>query len=258
MKSTIPLTGLRAGGKTSITEPCVSRNHTELVLRYFDVSVETKDTTIVIRPITEFHSSVMEVLGGISSVAYFIAAGLMVSDSGILTRNVGVNPTRDGILRVCQDMGTDVTFLNQSTVSMEPITDLLVHHGALHETEIGGAVIPAPIDELSMIVAMTCLAEGDTVIRDVAELKVKESNYLRVMINCLTAMGVGVEERPDGMVIHGDKPLHEAVIDSQLDHRTAMTLAIASLYADGGTEILGTDCVNVSYPGFYEDLKKLI
>ena len=258
MKSAILLAGLYADGETSVTEPYVSRNHTELMLRYFGASVETKDTTAVIRPAAELHGNVVEVPGDISSAAYFIAAGLMVPDSEILIKNVGVNPTRDGILRVCQDMGADITFLNQSTASVEPTADLLVRHGALHGTEIGGAVIPTLIDELPMIAAMACLAEGDTVIRDAAELKVKESNRLEVMVNCLTAMGADVEERPDGMVIHGGKPLHGAVIDSRLDHRIAMTFAIAGLCADGETEILGADCVNISYPGFYEDLKKLI
>lgn len=258
VKSAILLAGLYADGETSVTEPYVSRNHTELMLRYFGASVETKDTTAVIRPAAELHGNVVEVPGDISSAAYFIAAGLMVPDSEILIKNVGVNPTRDGILRVCQDMGADITFLNQSTASVEPTADLLVRHGALHGTEIGGAVIPTLIDELPMIAAMACLAEGDTVIRDAAELKVKESNRLEVMVNCLTAMGADVEERPDGMVIHGGKPLHGAVIDSRLDHRIAMTFAIAGLCADGETEILGADCVNISYPGFYEDLRKLI
>ena len=170
---------------------------------------------------------------------------------------MGVNPTRDGILTVCRQMGADITLLNPSSESGEPTADLLVRHSALHGTVIEGAVIPTLIDELPMIAAMACFADGETVIRDAAELKVKESNRIAVMTDSLKAMGADVEETEDGMIIRGGKPLHGAVIDSRKDHRIAMTFAVTALASSGETEILDADCVNISYPSFYEDLKKL-
>ena len=154
-------------------------------------------------------------------------------------------------------MGADIEILNPSAGSGEPVADLLVRHSSLHGTEIGGAVIPTLIDELPVIAAMACLADGKTVIRDAAELKVKESNRIAVMTEGLSAMGARVEETADGMIIHGGSPLHGAVIDSRKDHRIAMTFAVTALAASGQTEILDADCVSISYPGFYGDLKRL-
>lgn len=145
-----------------------------------------------------------------------------------------------------------------NTDSGEPTADILVKSGSLHGITIGGAIIPTLIDELPMIAAMACLAEGETIIRDAAELKVKESNRIEVMVRNLSAMGADVEETEDGMIIRGGKPLRGAVIDSKLDHRIAMTFAVAGLCAEGETEILGAECVNISYPGFYQDLERLM
>ncbi|WP_432628738.1 3-phosphoshikimate 1-carboxyvinyltransferase [Brotaphodocola sp.] len=256
VKSAILLAGLYADGETRVTEPYVSRNHSELMLSHFGADVHTEDTTAVIRPVKELYGQKIEVPGDISSAAFFLAAGLLIPDSEILIKNVGTNPPRDGILRVCTDMGADITLLNEKT-SGEPTADLLVRSSKLHGTVIGGAVIPTLIDELPMIAAMACFAEGETIIKDAAELKVKESNRIAVMVENLSAMGADVEETEDGMIIRGGKPLHGAVIDSHLDHRIAMTFAITGCMADGETEILGAECVNISYPGFYEDLKRL-
>ena len=154
-------------------------------------------------------------------------------------------------------MNADVELLNVNTASGEPTADLLVRSGKLTGTAIEGAIIPTLIDELPVIAAMACYAEGTTVIRDAAELKVKESNRIAVMVENLTAMGADVTETEDGMIIHGGKPLHGAVIDSKKDHRIAMTFAVAALAADGETEIIDADCVDISYPAFYEELKKL-
>lgn len=258
VKSAILLAGLYADGETRVTEPYVSRNHTELMLSYFGADVKTENTTAVIRPADELFGNKIMVPGDISSAAFFIAAGLMVPGSEILIKNVGINPTRDGILSVCRSMGGQIKMLNENRDSGEPTADLLVTSSRLHGIEIGGAVIPTLIDELPMIAAMACFAEGETVIRDAAELKVKESNRIEVMVKNLTAMGADVEETEDGMIIRGGKPLHGAVIDSKLDHRIAMTFAVAGLMADGETEILGGECVNISYPGFYGDIRGLI
>lgn len=257
VKSAILLAGLYAEGETRVTEPYVSRNHSELMLSGFGADVHTEDTTAVIRPAKELYGQKVEVPGDISSAAFFLAAGLMVPGSEILIRNVGINPTRDGILHVCRDMGADLTLLNVRENSGEPTADLLVKSSPLHGTVIGGALIPTLIDELPMIAAMACFAEGETVIKDAAELKVKESNRIDVMVRGLSAMGADVEETEDGMIIRGGKPLHGAVIDSRLDHRIAMTFAVTGCCADGETEILGAECVNISYPEFYQDLSRL-
>lgn len=256
VKSAILLAGLYADGETRVTEPYVSRNHSELMLSHFGADVHTEDTTAVIRPVKELYGQKIEVPGDISSAAFFLAAGLLIPDSEILIRNVGINPTRDGILRICKDMGADITLLNEKT-SGEPTADLLVRSSRLHGTVIGGSVIPTLIDELPMIAAMACFADGETIIKDASELKVKESNRIAVMVENLSAMGADVEETENGMIIRGGKPLHGAVIDSHLDHRIAMTFAITGCMAEGETEILGAECVNISYPGFYDDLKRL-
>lgn len=257
VKSAILLAGLYAEGETKVTEPYVSRNHTELMLSCFGADVRTEHTTAIIHPAKELYGTKVLVPGDISSAAFFIAAGLMIPGSELLIRNVGINPTRDGILHVCREMGADITLMNPKSGDGEPVADVLVKHSQLHGTVIGGAVIPTLIDELPIIAAMACFAEGDTVIKDAAELKVKESNRIEVMVQNLSAMGADVKETEDGMVIHGNKTLRGAVIDSRLDHRIAMTFAIAGCCAEGETEILGAECVDISYPGFYEDLERL-
>lgn len=256
VKSAILLAGLYADGITTVTEPYVSRNHTELMLKRFGAAIRTEGTSATVTPVTELYGNKITIPGDISSAAFFIAAGLLIPDSEILIKNTGINPTRDGILRVCRSMGADITLLNNNG-SGEPTADLLVRGSHLRGTVIEGAIIPTLIDELPVIAVMACHAEGETIIRDAAELKVKESNRIQVMTENLTAMGADVEETPDGMIIRGGRPLHGTVIDSKLDHRIAMTFAVAGCCADGETEILGAECVNISYPGFYHDLAKL-
>ena len=171
---------------------------------------------------------------------------------------MGINPTRDGFLDVCRAMGADITLERVSDTSGEPPAAIRVRTSALHSTVIEGAVIPKLIDELPIIAVLACFAEGTTVIRDAQELKVKESNRIDVMVHSLSAMGADIEATDDGMIIHGGKPLHGAVVDSNLDHRIAMSFAIAGMNADGETEIQGSECVNISYPNFYSDLERLL
>lgn len=257
VKSSILLAGLYAEGETRVTEPYVSRNHSELMLRSFGADVRTEGTTAILTPVRELYGQKLLIPGDISSAAFFIAAALIVPGSEVLIKNVGINPTRDGILRVCRSMNADITLLNQKDGGGEPTADLLVRSSTLKGTVIEGEIIPTLIDELPVIAAMACFAEGTTIIRDAAELKVKESNRIAVMTENLTAMGADVTETEDGMIIRGGKPLHGAVIDSKKDHRIAMTFAVTALAADGKTEILDADCVNISYPGFYGDLERL-
>lgn len=257
IKSSILLAGLYADSETKVTEPSVSRNHTEIMLKHFGADVKTEGTTAIILPATELYGSKIKVPGDISSAAYFIAAGLLVPGSQLLIKQVGINPTRAGILTVCQSMGAKITLLNESNHLGEPAADLLVQHSSLKGITIEGDIIPTLIDELPIIAAMACFAQGETIIKDAAELKVKESNRIEVMVKNLTSMGADVTETEDGMIIRGGKPLHGAVIDSQLDHRIAMTFAVTGLCADGETEIMGSECVNISYPDFYQDLERL-
>lgn len=257
VKSAILLAGLYADGMTQVTEPFVSRNHSERMLKLFGASVSTEKTTASISPASQLYGQKVMVPGDISSAAYFIAAGLMVPGSEILIKNVGINPTRDGLLHVCRAMGADLTLLNVRGQEGEPTADILVRHSALHGTTVGGAIIPTLIDELPMIAAMAAAAEGETRICDAGELKVKESNRIAVMVENLTAMGADVTETEDGMIIRGGRPLHGAVIESHLDHRIAMTFAVTALCAEGITQINGAECVNISYPQFYQDLENL-
>ena len=257
VKSAILLAGLYADGETRVTEPAPSRNHTELMLSSFGADVRTEGTTVTIRQAEELYGQKIQVPGDISSAAFFIAAGLLIPGSEILLKNVGVNPTRDGVLRVFRRMGGSIETTVLSSGAGEPAADLLVKASRLHGVEIGGEEIPSLIDEIPVIAAAACFADGVTVIRDAAELKVKESNRIAAMTENLRAMGADVTETEDGMIIRGGRPLHGAVIDSRNDHRIAMTFAVAALAAEGETSIFQWDCVNISYPGFLEDLRKL-
>ena len=257
VKSCILLAGLYADGLTSVTEPSVSRNHTELMLRGFGANVVCRDKTAAITPDPELIGQKIEVPGDISSAAYFIAAGLIVPGSEILVKNVGINPTRDGIIRVCQAMGADITLFNKREHGGEPVADILVRYSSLEATTIEGEIIPTLIDELPMIAVMACFAKGTTVIKDAAELKVKESDRIAVMVDNLSRMGAHITATDDGMIIEGGFPLHGAEIDSHLDHRIAMSFAVAALASEGETTIKDADCVKISYPNFYKELFRL-
>ena len=258
VKSCILLAGLYADAPTSVLEPVLSRNHTELMLAGFGAHITSSGTTATIEPEPDLNGMKIEVPGDISSAAYFLAAGLMIPNSEIMIKNVGINPTRDGILRVAKEMGGDITILNEKTSGGEPTCDLLVRSSSLKGVTIGGEIIPTLIDEIPMIAVMACFAEGITTIKDAQELKVKESNRIDTVVTNLKAMGAHIEATDDGMIIEGGYPLHGAVIDSHLDHRIAMSFAVGALGADGETTIEGADCVKISYPEFYQTLEKLI
>lgn len=257
VKSAILLAGMYAeSGETKVTEPTISRNHSEIMLRTFGADVRTEDTTAIIRPQPVLSAQAIHVPGDISSAAYFIAAGLCVPDSEILIKNVGINPTRDGILRVALAMGGNITLLNENYEG-EPTADLLVKSSELHGITIEGDIIPTLIDEIPIINIMAAAANGTTVIKDAAELKVKESNRIAVMVDNLTAMGGQITGTDDGMIIEGGKPLHGAFIKTHLDHRIAMSFSIAALLAEGETILEDSKIANVSFPSFYHDLEQL-
>lgn len=260
VKSAILLAGLYAEGETAVTEPVLSRNHSELMLRTFGANIRSEGTTAVISPRPRLTGQKIHVPGDISSAAYFIAAGLLVPGSDILIRNVGINPTRAGILKAAKAMGGHVSLLNENREG-EPTADLHVVYRPLHGTVIEGDMIPTLIDELPIIAVMAAAASGTTIIRNAAELKVKESNRIDVMVRNLSAMGCSITGTEDGMIIEGkgssELPLTGAVIDSFADHRIAMSFAVASLIAEGETTIRDSECVSISYPDFYSDLLSL-
>lgn len=262
VKSAVLLAGLYADGKTSVTEPVLSRNHTELMLNGFGARVSSRTEAdgrahASILPCEELYGQKILVPGDISSAAYFIAAGLLVPGSEILIKNVGINPTRTGLLTVCEAMGADITYLNKTSAGGEPAADILVKHSPLKAVTVGGSIIPTLIDELPMIAVMAASAEGTTIIRDAAELKVKETNRIDTVTENLKAMGADVTPTDDGMIIRGGGALKGARINSHLDHRIAMAFAIAGLTAAGATIIEGSRCVDVSYPAFFETLDSL-
>lgn len=257
VKSCILLAGLYAEGETSVTEPALSRNHTELMLARFGADIKSEGNKATIRPNPVLRGSKIVVPGDISSAAFFIAAGLLVPNSEILLKNVGINPTRSGIITVCRQMGADISLENIKSDSAEPVADIIVKHSELNGTEIGGDIIPSLIDEIPVIAVLASAAKGRTVIKDAAELKVKESNRIDVMADNLARMGADVTPTEDGLIINGGRPLHGAIIDCKSDHRIAMSFAIAGLFAEGETEIADAECVNISYPDFYNDLASL-
>lgn len=257
VKSCVLLAGLYADGTTSVTEPVLSRNHTELMLSGFGAKVTSVGTTATIEPEPHLYGQKIVVPGDISSAAYWIAAGLAVPNSELVLKNVGINPTRDGILRVVEAMGADITRENVHTVSGELVCDLIVRSSSLHGTSVSGELIPTLIDEIPVIAVLACFAEGETIIKDAQELKVKESNRIDTVVEGLLAMGADATATDDGMIIRGGRTLHGATIDSHLDHRIAMSFAVAGLLCDTPTTILNSDSVVISYPDFYESLKKI-
>ena len=257
VKSAVLLAGLYGDGITKVTEPVLSRNHTELMLSGFGADVLSTDTTAAVWPEPKLEGQSIHVPGDISSAAYFIAIGLICPHAEILVKNVGVNPTRSGILKTALAMGGNVTLLDQRTVSGEPVADILVSSSSLHGTVVEGDMIPTLIDELPVIAVMAAFAEGTTVIKDAQELKVNESDRIASVTENLKAMRADVTPTGDGMVIRGGKALHAAHIRTHGDHRVAMAFAVAGVNADGGTTFDEEGCVTVSYPGFFEDIRRL-
>ena len=257
VKSSILLAGLYARGETSVTEPQLSRNHTELMLRGFGADITSHGTTAVIQPEPHLSGQKIQVPGDISSAAYFIAAGLLVPNSEILIQNVGINPTRDGILKVAEQMGANITYMNRRLVSGEPAADLLVRSCSLRGVTVGGPIIPTLIDEIPVIAVMAAFADGTTVIKDAKELRVKESDRIAVVTENLKAMGADIEATEDGMIIRGGRPLHGCQIQTHMDHRIAMAFAVAGMCADGATSFSDARCVDISYPEFFTHMAQL-
>ncbi len=256
LKSAILLAGLFADGQTTVVEPAASRDHTERMLRGLGAKVKTDGKTITLTPPQALRAVDVDVPGDISSAAYFLVAGLILPDSEILIRNVGINPTRTGILDALEAMGADIERLHERG-GVEPVCDLRVRSSRLHGTVIGGDIIPRLIDELPVLAVAAAFAEGETVIRDAQELKVKESNRIAAMTAELSRTGADVQETDDGMTIRGGKRLHGAAFTSYADHRVAMSMAVCALACEGESSIDDPACVAISYPTFFETLDSL-
>lgn len=250
VKSAILLAGLSAGGRTEVTEPHPSRDHSERMLRYFGAPVEAAPGWAAITGPARLTGRPVTVPGDISSAAFFLVAAAIVPGSRVTLPNVGVNPTRTGILEVLQAMGAPIHLLNEREEAGEPVADIVVESGALRGVEVGGAMIPRLIDEVPILAVAAACAEGVTEIRDAQELKVKESDRLAAVARELSRLGADVEALPDGLRIRGGRPLRGAPCQSYGDHRMAMAMAVAGLAADGETTIDDAACVAVSFPGF--------
>lgn len=257
VKSAILLAGLYADSPTTVIEPAKSRDHTELMLKKFGADLYTTKTSATINPCKELFSTDIDVPSDISSAAFFMAAAVLVPGSELILENVGINPTRDGVIKVLKDMGANIEIIN-SNDEFEPVADIKVSYSKLHATTIGGEIIPTLIDELPLLAAVASLAEGKTIIKDAAELKVKESNRIKVMCEELSKLGVNVVETEDGMEIEGtNKLLGNVTISTHDDHRIAMTFAILGLISEGEIKLDNKACVEISYPEFFDDLKKV-
>ena len=257
VKSCVLLAGLYADGVTSVTEPVISRNHTELMLKGFGADIKSEGLTASIVGGPRLIGQKITVPGDISSAAYFIVAGLICPNADLLIKNVNTNPTRAGIIQVAKNMGGNIELLNERIVSGEPVADIHVSSSDLHGCEVSGEIIPTLIDELPVIAVMAAYAKGTTVIKDAAELKVKESDRIATVTENLKNMGCDITPTEDGMIIVGGNPLQGALISTYKDHRIAMSFAIAGLVADGETSFDDEGCCVISYPDFFKTLKAL-
>lgn len=259
VKSCILLAGLMAQGQTTVTEPALSRDHSERMLKAFgaELSIDPDTNSVTITGPAQLQGQPVIVPGDISSAAFWFVAGAIVPGSELLIENVGVNPTRTGVLEALAMMGADIELENQREVAGEPVADLRVRHGRLKGCQILGDLIPRLIDEIPILAVAAVFAEGTTVIRDAAELRVKESDRIAVIASQLNRMGARVTELPDGLEITGGTPLVGTDVDSHTDHRIAMSLAVAALNATGTTTIHGAEAAAISYPDFTTTLQQL-
>lgn len=253
VKSAIILAGIYAQGETVITEPEPTRSHTEIMLNYLGADIKTKNVNqIVCQPVNELYGKKIIVPGDISSAAYFIVAGIICKDSELTINDVGINETRTGIITALLKMGASIEVQNSHLQCGELVGDISVKTSRLHGAEIGGLDIPRLIDEIPIIAVAACFAEGTTIIKNAEELKVKESNRIKTVVTELKKFGADIEETFDGMIINGGKPLYGTIAESYDDHRIAMALSILALCCEGETLIKNSQCVDISFPGFYD------
>jgi len=257
VKSAILIASLYADRETIIVEPTASRNHTEIMLNYLGAEIRNIDGKIISKPIKQLHAKEIFVPGDISSAAFFIVAGLIMPNSHVMIKNVGTNVTRTGIIDALKKMGGNIQLKNSKIINGEKVSDIDVKSSKLKGIVIEGSIIPRIIDEIPIFSIAAVAADGETIIKDASELKVKESNRISTMSEELSKMGICITETEDGMIIKGNQKFKGAVVESHNDHRVAMSLAIAALLADSETIINNSECVNISFPGFFEYMSSL-
>jgi 3-phosphoshikimate 1-carboxyvinyltransferase len=258
IKSAILLAGLLAHGATVVRQQVASRDHTERMLARMGVNLESKGDSISLLPLTSPLQAIsLRVPGDISSAAYFLVAAATNPDARIVIRDCGINPTRTGIIDVLRAMGARLKIDNEHLEAGEPSANIVVESSELKGIEVGGDIIPRLIDEIPALAVAGCIARGKTVIRDAGELRVKESDRIATVVNELSCLGAQIEPLPDGMIIYGGRLLSGTEVDSHLDHRLAMSLAVAGLIAKGETIVNHAQVAQVSYPAFWQTLEQI-
>jgi 3-phosphoshikimate 1-carboxyvinyltransferase len=260
VKSALVLAALTATGDTTVIEPVQSRDHSERMLRAFGAQLSVGGpglTEVTVTPGASLRGQDVIVPGDISSAAFWMVAGAITPGADLTVQNVGLNPSRTGVLDVLAQMGARIELLNGREVAGEPVGDLRVTHGPLQAFTIGADLIPRLVDEIPVLAVAACYAEGVSRVSGAEELRVKETDRLAVMARQLGAMGARIKEFADGMTIEGGVALHGAEVDSETDHRVAMSLAVAAQVATGPTQLHRPEAAAVSYPGFWEDLERL-
>ena len=257
VKTAIILAGLYADGETVIHEIEKSRDHTELMLSAMGADLTVDNLDITVKPTNDLTAVNVDVPGDISSAAFFLVLGAIMPNSQITVTNVGINPTRTGIIDVLKDMGADITLENVHTSAGETVADITVRSSSLKGTTVGGDIIPRLIDELPIIAVAAVFADGQTVIKDAQELKVKETNRIRAVVEEFNKCGIDITETDDGMIINGGKSIHGADFKTYGDHRMAMSLTVLAQLADSESTLDDSDCACVSYPTFFDDFYKL-
>lgn len=257
VKSCILFAGLNANGQTKFTEPTLSRNHTELMLSYLGADININGLTTTINP-SILQPKVIEIPGDISSAAFFIAAALIVPKSEIILKNVGLNPTRTGILEIAKQMGADIEVLDKRSVCSEVVGDLKVKYSDLKSTTIQGEIIPKLIDELPIIAVMATQAQGTTIVKNAEELRCKESDRIKAIVDIITKLGGEITETQDGFIIQGKTQLKgDAAINTYSDHRLAMSAYIAGLICEKDISINNFECIDISFPEFEQFIQQL-
>lgn len=257
VKTAIILAGLYADGETVIHEIEKSRDHTELMLSAMGADLTVDNLDITVKPTNDLTAVNVDVPGDISSAAFFLVLGAIMPNSRITVTNVGINPTRTGIIDVLKDMGADITLENVHTSAGETVANITVRSSSLKGTTVGGDIIPRLIDELPIIAVAAVFADGQTVIKDAQELKVKETNRIRAVVDEFNKCGIDITETDDGMIINGGKSIHGADFKTYGDHRMAMSLTVLAQLADSESTLDDSDCACVSYPTFFDDFYKL-
>jgi 3-phosphoshikimate 1-carboxyvinyltransferase len=257
VKSAVLIAALFAEGKTVIEEPVPSRDHTERMLQAMGAKIEREERGIILAPSTPLASTDLHIPGDISSAAYWLVAGAIHPNAGIKVRNVGINPTRTGIIDVLLEMGAKLKMENQRWEGGEPMADLLIESSELKGVQIKGELIPRLVDEIPVLAVAACVARDTTIIHEAGELRMKETDRIHATAKELSRLGAKVEELPDGMVIYGGKQLQGARCFSHNDHRLAMAMGVAGLIAKDKTEVLQAEAVDFSYPAFWQDMERL-